>query len=104
MGISRVQKFKEYRDSLIKEGAPDLKTPKSSAKSNESNKQQNYDTTSTLPMDQVMENISHSDEEQALVKQRRNRLIIKYLLIGLAALVVIALLVVFGIMAFGGNK
>ena len=26
MGTSRVQKFKEYRDSLIKEGAPVLNT------------------------------------------------------------------------------
>ena len=30
MAISRVQKFKDYRNSLIKEEAPALETPKSS--------------------------------------------------------------------------
>ena len=104
MGISRVQKFKEYRDSLIKEGAPDLKTPKSSARNGSSNNSDNFDTTSTLPMDQVMESINQSEEEKAILRQRKNRTIIKYLLIGLAALAVIVALVIFGIIAFGGNK
>ena len=31
MGVSRIQKFKDYRNSLIKEEAPDLETPKSSS-------------------------------------------------------------------------
>ena len=46
MGISRVQKFKEYRNSLIKEEAPDLKTPKSASKELNIESKEEYDTTS----------------------------------------------------------
>ena len=69
MGISRVQKFKEYRNSLIKEEAPDLKTPKSASKELKIESKEEYDTTSTLPMDQVMENMGNDGSEEAFYKK-----------------------------------
>ena len=98
MAISRVQKYKEYRDSLIKEEAPDLETPKSSSKSDY--KHEDTDTTSTLPLDQVIADLNE-EEDSVLVKKQRNRTILKYVLIGLGALLVIAALVVFGILVWG---
>ena len=98
MAISRVQKFKEYRNSLIKEEAPDLKTPKSASKELNIESKEEYDTTSTLPMDQVMENMENDGYEEAVYKKRRNQLILKYVLIGAGAAIIIAVLVIVGIL------
>ena len=98
MGISRVQKFKEYRDSLIKEEAPDLKTPKSASKELKIESKEEYDTTSTLPMDQVMENIENDGFEESVYGKRKKQLILKYTLIGLGAAIIIAVLVIVGIL------
>ena len=98
MGISRVQKFKEYRNSLIKEEAPDLKIPKSASKEIKIESKDDYDTTSTLPMDQVMENMENDGSEEAFYKKRKRQNILKYVLIGVGAAIVIAVLVVVGIL------
>ena len=98
MGISRVQKFKEYRNSLIKEEAPDLKIPKSASKEIKIESKDDYDTTSTLPMDQVMENMEADSYDEAVYKKRRNQTILKYVLIGVGAAIVIAVLVIVGIL------
>ena len=98
MGISRVQKFKEYRDSLIKEEAPDLKIPKSASKEISNEPKDDYDTTSTLPMDQVIKNIDNDGSEEAFCKKRRRQTILKYVLIGAGAAIIIAVLVIVGIL------
>ena len=97
MGISRVQKFKDYRNSLIKEEAPDLKTPKSASKNSHSEPEEQFDTTSTLPMEEVINNLDTSETEKAVYKKRRNQTILKYVLIGLGAAIVIAALVIIGL-------
>ena len=98
MAVSRVQKFKEYRNSLIKEEAPALETPKSSA--NTDIEIIGEDTTSTLPMDEVIKSINENEQELAIAKRQRTVAIIKWSLISLGALLLIAGIVIFGIMVW----
>ncbi len=98
MAISRVQKFKEYRNSLIKEEAPDLETPKSSA--NTEVEIIGEDTTSTLPMDQVIKSINENEQELAIAKRQRTVSIVKWSLIITGIVLVIAAIVIFGIIVW----
>ena len=98
MAVSRVQKFKEYRNSLIKEEAPALETPKSSA--NTDIEIIGEDTTSTLPMDEVIKSINENEQELAIAKRQRTVAIIKWSLISVGALLLIAGIVIFGIMVW----
>lgn len=98
MAISRVQKFKEYRNSLIKEETPVLETPKSSA--NIEIKSDHLDTTSTLPMDQVINSLNSPEDESVLLRKQRNTRILQIILISLGVIIVIALIVLFGILVW----
>ena len=98
MAISRVQKFKEYRNSLIKEEAPNLETPKSSA--NTEVEIIGEDTTSTLPMDQVIKSINENEQELAIAKRQRTVSIVKWSLIITGIVLVIAAIVIFGIIVW----
>ena len=98
MAISRVQKFKEYRNSLIKEEAPDLETPKSSA--NTEVEIIGEDTTSTLPMDQVIKSINENEQELAIAKRQRTISIVKWTLIIAGIVLVVAAIVIFGIIVW----
>ena len=98
MAISRVQKFKDYRNSLIKEEAPALETPKSSA--NTEVEIIGEDTTSTLPMDQVINSINENEQELAIAKRQRTAAIIKWSLIIAGILLLVAGIVIFGIIVW----
>ena len=98
MAISRVQKFKEYRNSLIKEEAPNLDTPNSSA--NTEVEIIGEDTTSTLPMDQVIKSINENEQELAIAKRQRTISIVKWTLIITGIVLVIAAIVIFGIIVW----
>ena len=98
MAISRVQKFKEYRNSLIKEEAPNLETPKSSA--NNEIEIIGEDTTSTLPMDEVIKSINENEEEEAIARRHKRTTILKWMLIIAGIVVVIAAIVIFGIIVW----
>ena len=98
MAISRVQKFKEYRNSLIKEEAPDLETPKSSA--NTEVEIIGEDTTSTLPMDEVIKSINENEQELAIAKRQRTIAIVKWSLIITGIVLVVAAIVIFGIIVW----
>ena len=95
MAISRVQKFKDYRNSLIKEETPDLETPKSSA--NTEVEIIGEDTTSTLPMDEVIKSINENEQELATAKRQRTIAIIKWTLIIGGILLLVTGIVIFGI-------
>ena len=99
MAVSRVQKFKEYRNSLIKEETPVLETPKSST--NIEIKSDHLDTTSTLPMDQVIKSLNDSEEESLFIKKQKRIRIIKIVLISVGVAAVIAGIIVFGILVWG---
>ena len=98
MAISRVQKFKEYRNSLIKEEAPNLETPKSSA--NNEIEIIGEDTTSTLPMDEVIKSINENEEEAAIAKRHKRNTILKWTLIIAGIVIVVAAIVIFGIIVW----
>ena len=98
MGISRVQKFKDYRNSLIKEEAPVLETPKSSSESDQH--YDHLDTTSTLPMDEVIKTLNEEDEEAVFIKKQRRMNALKIALFVLAGVILVAGIVVFGILVW----
>ncbi len=93
---SRVEKYKDYRNSMISEDAPVLETPKLS-KDRPSNDQEASLTTSTLPIDQVMQTMREDDQEAILLKKRRNLRILKYVLIGLGVALAITGIIFLGI-------
>ena len=98
MGISRVQKFKEYRESLIKEETPVLETPKSTPKTETviSHKE----TTSTLPMDEVIETLQNDEDEAVFLKKaKQKQILFVALLCGIGA-ILIAGIVIFGILVW----
>ena len=98
MAISRVQKFKEYRNSLIKEEAPNLETPKSSA--NTEVEIIGEDTTSTLPMDEVIKSINENEQELTVAKRQRTLSIIKWTLIIGGIVLLVAGITIFGIIVW----
>ena len=98
MAISRVQKFKEYRNSLIKEEAPNLETPKSTA--NIEIDSLGEDTTSTLPMDQVIKSINENEQELAIAKRQRTISIVKWTLIIAGIVLLVAGITIFGIIVW----
>ena len=93
---SRVEKYKDYRNSMISEDAPVLETPKLS-KDRPSNEKEASLTTSTLPIDQVMQTMREDDQEAILLKKRRNLRILKYVLIGLGIAIAITGTIFLGI-------
>ena len=99
MAVSRVQKFKNYRNSLIKEETPTFETPKSSME-NDNSKEEAY-TTSTLPMDKVIKSINKVDDAEAKFAKikRRETIIFVCVTSGIAALL-IAGIVIFAILVW----
>lgn len=93
---SRVEKYKDYRNSMISEDAPVLETPKLSKEKPLNDKEASL-TTSTLPIDQVMQTMREDDQEAILLKKRRNLRILKYVLIGLGIALAITGIIFLGI-------
>lgn len=84
---TRVQRFKEYRGSLVKEGSDII------------NRDKKLYTTNTLPLDQVM-TATNKAEEDALVLNKRREFKIKVAIV-VASLVVITIgIIVFAVFAF----
>ena len=98
MGISRVQKFKDYRNSLIKAEAPVLETPKSSPKTE--TKVSQKETTSTLPMDQVIETLQNEETEALFLKKAKRNKILVIVAIATLSLIIVAGIIVFGILVW----
>lgn len=99
MPITRVQKYKNYRNSLIKEDAPVLETTISN--SNINNKDKKFETTtSTLPLDEVISAASEEKEEDVFIKRRKRNRFIKTALLVFGILVIVSLIVILGICLF----
>ncbi len=99
MPTTRVQKYKSYRNSLIKEDAPVLETPVTNSTAN--NKEKKFEsTTSTLPLDEVISAANEEKEEDAFVKRRRRIRYIKIASLAFVILVIITLIVILGIYLF----
>ena len=100
MGETRIEKYKEYRSSITTDGAPSFETPKMN-KTSSKEKEDKIASTSTLPMDQVMQGLQQEYDEEALFlkKQKRKHIIIASLLGTLGACLIAGIIVV-GIILF----
>lgn len=87
---TRVQKYKTYRASFVKQGATTYKQ---------------VDTTSTqaIPLDQVMDQVEHKEITDDYYAKQRKLQKIKVILIALLVICVVVGLVLFGIYAFRSN-
>ena len=100
MGETRIEKYKEYRSSITTSGAPSFETPKMN-KASSVRKEDNIASTSTLPMDQVIQGLqAEYDEEALFIKKQKRRKIILYSLAGIFAIGLIAAIVVVGVILF----
>lgn len=94
MEQSRLEKYKDYRNSIVSEDAPVLETPDYSKADDPK------ETTSTLPIKEVMQNMYNEDQEVVFLQsQRKKKVIIYSILIALAVLLIAAIVVV-GILLF----
>lgn len=104
METTRVNKYKNYRSSIINETAPDIKNPNDVVKDDKiKNTFSGNTTTSTLSYNEVYGKIHEDDmkqKDEREKKMRRDELIKKSLIIG-GVVVVIVLLVVTAIILFG---
>lgn len=100
MGESRIEKYKEYRSSITTDGAPAFETPKLN-KNNSEEKNDKLGSTSTLPMDQVIQGLQNEYDEEAkfIAKQKRKRIIL-YTGAAIVGLLLIAAIVVLGFFLF----
>ena len=95
MDETRVDRYKEYRNSFIKEGA---------VAPNSLDAQQDtidvHATTSTLPIDEVMNVVHEENEKDVLYKQIKRKNLIKLLIKIAISIILIGGLVVLGIFAW----
>lgn len=98
MGKSRIEKYKDYRNSILIEDAPILETP--TFHKNDQTSSVKIQTTSTLPMDQVMQALDENGNDVAFLKQNRKKKIILYTLLTVLAVAVVSAIVVIGIILF----
>ena len=98
MAVSRVQKYKDYRNSLIKEGSPVLETPKSSRDTVTNDLEIN--TTSALPIEQVMSLMGDNNAEDVFLRKMNRLRILKIALI-ISGIVLVAVgIIIFGIIVW----
>lgn len=98
MEETRVAKYKKYRQSLSKDGSPVLETPKSSKKKDASEKA--MDTTSTLPIDVVINSLDEDKKQVAFLRKRKWRRILLISACVLGGLLLIAGIIVFACLVF----
>ena len=87
---NRVDKYKEYRTSILKEGKASIVEDKL--------------CTSTLPIDQVINKCNYDEIEYASIKKEQRLRVLKYVLLIFLLVLLTVGVVLLGIVAFGGNK
>lgn len=98
MEETRVNKYKEYRRSLLKGDTEILKTD--SSVSQEKQNKQVLETTSTLPLDQVMDKIEQDEEQVAFLKKTKQKKILNIVLYSFLAFVACSALALILILIF----
>ena len=94
MEQSRLEKYKEYRNSIVSEDAPVLESL------DYSNAEDPKETTSTLPIKEVMQNMYNEDQEVVFLQAQRRKKIILYSVLITFGVLLIAAIVVVGILLF----
>lgn len=85
MDKSRVSLYKEYRDSIRKEGSIDP---------NEDYLETHHNLTSSIPLDEIINTIEENEEKIAINKARKKRKIIIYCGFFLIGALIIALTII----------
>jgi len=88
---TRIQRHKNYRAELIKEG------------SEVSLKEKPLMTTTTLPIKDVIDMVEDDEKSLHYFKRKRNEKVIWYILLVLLLVACVVGLILLGILAFGGN-
>ncbi len=97
MAQSRIERFKEYRNSIIKEGSVTF---------DESNEQdvpiesEDFDTTSTLPMDEVIKNVNDNEHEAIFINQQKKKKILRIVLTVAGLVILTAGIIIFAILVW----
>lgn len=100
MSETRLEKYKKYRESLNE--------VKTNSKSSEAIKNREYNvvteklnTTSTLPLDEVLGQINEEDDTVSNKLITRKRL--QIFIVAMAGVLILAGIIIFAIIAFGGK-
>ena len=98
MAISRVNKYKDYRNSMVKDDSPALETIENTTVEIANSR---FETTSTLPMDEVIHALNEEDpEEEIALKKEKKKKILIYSLTILGLVLLTAGIIVFAILVF----
>lgn len=89
---TRIQRHKNYRAELIKEG------------SNVVIKEKPMNTTTALPIKEVISMVEDDKKTLAYYKRKRNEKVAWYILLVLLLIACVVGLIMFGVYAFRGNK
>ena len=95
MDETRVNRYKEYRQSFIKEGAINLDDVDEELSTDRSL------TTSTLPMEEVINAVQEEENQIAIKNNRKRNRTIKIVVEISVAVIVVVGLVILGIFAWG---
>ena len=96
MAETRIEKYKEYRNSILTENAPSLATPSNSQKSQKDD--DSIKITSTLPMDEVMQALDNRDDEVVFLRKHHRRKVIMITIGSVLGVLLLAAIVVVGIL------
>ncbi len=98
MDDTRVEKYKYYRSSLIRNGT---NTSKNGTKPNSDSKLVDTLNTSTLPINEVYKNLEEKEsQDNKLYELELKKTRIRYIFIGIGLFLVAAAIAVFAIFAF----
>ena len=97
MALSRIERFKEYRNSLIKEDSTSIQKPVTANKNVEAD---TYETTSTLPMDEVIESLKEDTRAEDFLKSEKKRKIYLIIIWSAVAVVLVAAIILFAILVW----
>ena len=97
MALSRIERFKEYRNSLIKEDSTSIQKPVTANKNVEVD---TYETTSTLPMDEVIESLKEDTRAEDFLKSEKKRKIYLIIIWSAVAVVLAAAIILFAILVW----
>lgn len=96
MEQSRLEKYKEYRNSAIKDDAPLADLTFASEGISVSEKP-SFRTTSTLPIDEVMKKIDENSKDVVFLRKQKTKFILKILFTVLGIIALLAIMIGFGI-------
>lgn len=97
MATPRMERFKEYRKSMIKEDSAVLVKTDEEEKKSSSDR---YETTSTLPMDEVMQAVTQEDREAVFVEKEKKRRVLRYIIPIAVVVVLVVGIVLFAVLVW----